>query len=161
MCSSKSVCWWVWWRVCITSEPVSLMILCFSESVRWWICVTSEPVSLMNFCSRLNIRIGSMSKMITLYDCNIWTLECEHMYSWSLFDDELCDYRMQMYWFVTIDVLSGAVKTGFATEQGHPIGGAGRWLSPSSYVMLIYEMFYYECHNIALIFVLWLMIYFG
>ena len=108
--SSKSIRWWVWWQVCITSKPVSLMILCSSESIRWWICVTREPVSLMNFCGRLHIRTGSMSKMIALYDCNIWTLECEHVCSWNWYDYELCDYRMQMYWFVTIDMLGGATK---------------------------------------------------
>ena len=33
-----------------------------------------------------------------------------------------------------------------SSGQGHPTGGTGRWFSPSSFLMLIYE-----CHNIALV----------
>jgi hypothetical protein len=54
--------------------------------------------------------------MIALYDCNLWTLECEHMYSWNLYGDEPCDYRMQIYRFVTIDVVGGMTGIGLATE---------------------------------------------
>ena len=67
MCSSELVCWWV----CVTNEPVLLMILYSSESVRWQIYGTNELVLLMKFCDRLHIRIGSMIKMIALYDCNL------------------------------------------------------------------------------------------
>jgi hypothetical protein len=98
------------------------------------VCVTSEPVLLMNFYGRLHIRIGSMIKMIALYDCDIWTLECEHVYSWKLYGDELCVTEMQMYWFVTINVLGGT------TRQGHPMEGAGRWLPPLSSITLVSEV---------------------
>jgi hypothetical protein len=36
-------------------------------------------------------------------------------------------------------------------DKDNPTGGTSRWFSPSSFLMLIYEMFYYECHNIALV----------
>jgi len=33
-----------------------------------------------------------------LYDCIMCgTHECEHMYSWNMHDNELCDYWMQTY----------------------------------------------------------------
>jgi hypothetical protein len=57
-----------------------------------------------------------MIKMIALYDCNLWTLECEHMYSWNLYGDESCDYRMQIYRFVTINVVGGTTEIGLVTE---------------------------------------------
>jgi len=79
MCSSESISW----PVCVTNELVLLMISCSSKSVCWRVCVNSEPVSLMNFYGRLHIRTSSMIKMIALYDCNIWMLEYEHVYSWN------------------------------------------------------------------------------
>jgi hypothetical protein len=47
--------------------------------------------------------------MIALCDCVICgTLECEHVDSWNMYGDESRDFKMQMSWFVTIDVLDGA-----------------------------------------------------
>jgi len=117
-----------------SSKPIYLTILCSSESIRWQVCVTSEPVSPMNLYGILHIRIGSMIKMIALYDCDIWTLECEHVYSWKLYVDVLCVTKMEMYWFVTINVLGGT------TRQGHPMEGAARWLLPLSSVTLVSEV---------------------
>jgi hypothetical protein len=81
------------------------------------------------------------------------TLEYEHVYSWNIYGDELCDYRMQMYVFVTIDVLGGVTEIGPSIRQRHPTGGTGMWFPPSSYVMLIYKMFYCEWHNIVLVWI--------
>ena len=58
------------------------------------------------------------------------TLECEHMNSWNKYGDK-CDSKIQMYWFVTIDVLGGVIGIGPSSRQEQPTGGAGRWLSPS------------------------------
>jgi hypothetical protein len=79
-----------------------------------------------------------MIKMIASYDFNIWMLECEHVYSWNLYGDELCDYWMQMYWFMTIDVVGGTTGIRSVTEQGHPTGWAGRWFPPFSCIMLMF-----------------------
>jgi hypothetical protein len=70
--------------------------------------------------------------MIALCDCVIYgTLECEHVDSWNMYGDESSDFRMQMSWFVTIDVLGGA------TEQGHPTWGTCKWFPSFSYIMLM------------------------
>jgi hypothetical protein len=81
---------------------------------------------------------------ISLYDgVKCGTLECEHMNSWNKYSDE-CDSKIQMYWFMTIDVLGGAAGIGPSSGQGKPAGGAGRWLPPSFFITLIYEMHYHE-----------------
>jgi hypothetical protein len=59
----------------------------------------------------------------------VWTLECEHVYSWNMYGDELCDYQMQMCWFVTINVLGGATRIWHLNGQGHPMRGTCRWAS--------------------------------
>jgi hypothetical protein len=62
-----------------------------------------------------------MTKMfvtILLYDVvKCGTLECEHMDSWNKYGDEY-DLRMQMYWFVVVDVLDGAAGVGPSSGQG-------------------------------------------
>ena len=78
------------------------------------------------------------------------TLECEHMNSWNKYGDE-CDSKIQMYWFVTIDVLSDVVGIGPSSGQGQLVGGAGRWLSPSFFITLNYEILYHECYHIVLV----------
>jgi hypothetical protein len=78
------------------------------------------------------------------------TLECEHMNSWNKFGDE-CDSKIQMYWFVTIDVVGGAVGIGPSSRQEQPTGGAGRWLSPSFFITLNNEILYHECYRIMLV----------
>jgi hypothetical protein len=40
---------------------------------------------------------------------------------------------IQIYWFVTNDVLGGAAGIGPSSGQGQPANRAGRWLSPSFY----------------------------
>jgi len=65
--------------------------------------------------------------------------------------DELCNYWIRMYWFIAINVLGGATGIKPSLRQGNPTGGTSKWFSPSSFLMLIYEMFYYECHNIMLV----------
>jgi len=88
---------------------------------------------------------------ISLYDgVNFGTLECEHMNSWNKYGDE-CDSKIQIYWFVTIDVLGGAVGIGSSSGQGQPASGAGRWLSPFFFITLNYEILYHECYRIVLI----------
>ena len=64
---------------------------------------------------------------ISLYDgVKCGTLECEHMNSWNKYGDE-CDSKIQMYWFVTIDVLGGgAVLIESSSGQGQLAGRAGR-----------------------------------
>ena len=52
---------------------------------------------------------------------------------------------------MAIDVLGGAFGVGPSLGQGHPAGGTSKWFSPSSFIMLIYEMFYHECHHIVLV----------
>jgi hypothetical protein len=38
-----------------------------------------------------------MHVMISWYDCVICeTLECEHVYYWNMYGNELCDYQMQI-----------------------------------------------------------------
>jgi hypothetical protein len=45
-----------------------------------------------------------MLVIISLYDgVKRGTLECEHMDSWNKYGDE-CYLKMQMFWFVAIDV---------------------------------------------------------
>jgi hypothetical protein len=39
-----------------------------------------------------------------------------------MYGDELCDYQIQIYWFVIIDMLGGATGIGPLTRQGHPMG---------------------------------------
>jgi hypothetical protein len=48
--------------------------------------------------------------------------------------------EMQMYWFMTIDVLGGATETQSAIGQGHPTKGVGRWFPPPSSVTLVSEV---------------------
>jgi len=67
-------------------------------------------------------------------------LECDHMNSWNKCGDE-CDSKIQMYWFMTIDVLGGAVGIGPSSRQEQPTGGAGRWLAPSFYIRWIMKYF--------------------
>ena len=70
------------------------------------------------------------------------TLECKHMNSWNKYGDE-CDLRMQMYWFVAIDVLGGVVGIGPSPGQGQPVSGAGWWFPPFFLVMMfMLEMIY-------------------
>jgi hypothetical protein len=86
-----------------------------------------------------------------LYDgVKCGTLEREHMDSWNKYNDE-CDLKMQIYWFVALDVLGGAVGIRPSSGQGQPAGGTGRWFSPSSFITLIYEMLYHECYRIVLV----------
>jgi hypothetical protein len=62
---------------------------------------------------------------ISLYDgVKYGTLECEHMKSWNKYGDE-CDSKIQIYWFVTIDVLGGAVGIGQMT-------GTNDWLASAN-----------------------------
>jgi hypothetical protein len=65
------------------------------------------------------------------------------MNPWNKYGDE-CDSKIQMYWFVTIDVLGGEVGIEPSSGQGQPAGGACRWLPPSFFITLIYEMLYHE-----------------
>jgi hypothetical protein len=65
------------------------------------------------------------------------TFACEHMDSWNRYGDE-CDFRMRMCWFVTIDMLGGATMIGPSIEQGHPIGGTGRWCPPFSRMIFMF-----------------------
>jgi len=48
--------------------------------------------------------------------------------------------EMQIYWFVTIDVLGGATGTRSAIVQGHLTEGADRWLPPPSSITLVSEV---------------------
>jgi hypothetical protein len=92
-----------------------------------------------------------MLVIISWYDgVKCGTLECEHMNSWDNYGNE-CDLKIQMYWFVTIDVLGGAVGIGPSPRQKQPTGGAGRWLSPSFFITLNSEILYHECYCIVLI----------
>jgi hypothetical protein len=75
---------------------------------------------------------------ISLYDgVKYGTLECEHMDSWNKYGDEY-DLKMQMYWFVAIDVLGGVVGIGPSPGQGQPTSGAGRWFPPFSRMMFMF-----------------------
>jgi hypothetical protein len=77
--------------------------------------------------------------MIALCDCVICgTLECEHVDSWNMYGDESCDFRMQMCWFVTSDVLDDANGIEHSTGQRHPTGGTGRWFPPFSCITLMF-----------------------
>jgi len=90
-----------------------------------------------------------MLATISLYNgVKCGTLECEHMNSWIKYGDE-CDSKIQMYWFVTIDVLGVAVGTGPSSGQRQPAGGASRWFPPFSRMIfmfwndLLMMIFYY------------------
>jgi len=75
---------------------------------------------------------------ISLYDgVKCAMLECVHMDSWNKYGDE-SDLKMQMYWFVTVDVLGGVAKIGPLLGQGQPTSGAGRWFPPFSRMILIF-----------------------
>ena len=52
---------------------------------------------------------------------------------------------------MAINVLGGVTGIGPSSGQGHPTGGTGRMILPSFFIMLIYQMFYYKCHNIAIV----------
>jgi len=92
-----------------------------------------------------------MHVTILLYDgVKCGTLECEHMNSWNKYGDE-DDSKIQIYWFVTIDVLAGAVEIRPSLGQGQPAGRAGRWLSLSFSITLNYEILYHECYRIVLV----------
>ena len=56
----------------------------------------------------------------------------------SLYDSDECDLRMQMYWFVAIDVLGGVAGIGPSLGQGQPASGAGRWFPPFSRMMFMF-----------------------
>jgi hypothetical protein len=58
------------------------------------------------------------------------THKYEHMYSWNMHDDELCDYWMQTCWLWSFYVLGGVIKIEPSTGQRHPTRGTGRWLPP-------------------------------
>jgi hypothetical protein len=74
---------------------------------------------------------------ISLYDgVKCGTFECEHMDSWNKYGDE-CDLRMQIYWFVVIHVLGGAVRIRPSSRQGQPADGVGKWFPPFSRMMLM------------------------
>ena len=78
---------------------------------------------------------------ISFYDgVKCGTLECEHMDSWNKCGDE-CDLRMQMYWFVAIDVLDGVTRIGPSSRQGQSTGGACRWFPPFSRMMFAWPLF--------------------
>jgi len=129
-----------------------LTILYFSELVCWWISITSEPFFANKFLSE--IYISGLVQWLKWFHCVITTcgtLEYELVYAWSMHGDELGDYWIWIYWFVAIDVLDGATGIRPSSGQGHPTSGTGRWFPPSSLIMLIYEMFYHECHNITLV----------
>jgi len=69
---------------------------------------------------------------ISLYDgVKCGTFEHEHMDTWSKYGDE-CDLRMQIYWFVAIDILGGVARIGPSSGQGQPAGGTCRWFPPFS-----------------------------
>ena len=75
---------------------------------------------------------------ISLYDgVKCGTLKGEHMNSWNKYGDR-CDLRMQMYWFVAIDVLGGVGGIGPSLRQGQPASGAGRWFLPFSRMMFMF-----------------------
>jgi hypothetical protein len=57
-----------------------------------------------------------------------------------MYGDELCDFRIQMCWFVIISVLGGATRIRPLIGQGHPTGGTIRWLPPPSSIMLVSEV---------------------
>jgi len=83
---------------------------------------------------------------ISLYDgvkCETFkcgTFKCEYMNSWNKYGDE-CDSKIQIYSFVTIDVLSGVVRIRPSSRQGQLVSGAGRWLSPSFFITLNMKYF--------------------
>jgi len=73
-----------------------------------------------------------------MYDCvKCGTFAYEHMDSWNRYGDE-CEFKMQMCWFVTIDVLSGATMIEPSIEQGHPTGGTGKWFPSFSHMMFMF-----------------------
>ena len=79
-----------------------------------------------------------MLVIISLYDdVKFETLECEHMDSWNKYGDE-CDLKMQMYWFVAIDVLGGVAGIKPSLRQGQLVSGVGRWFPSFSHMMFIF-----------------------
>jgi hypothetical protein len=62
----------------------------------------------------------------------------ELVYAWDMRSDELCDYWIQIYWFVAIDVLGGTFGIRPLSGQGHPAGGTGRWFPPFSCITLMF-----------------------
>jgi hypothetical protein len=75
---------------------------------------------------------------ISLYDGVKWgTPEHEYMDSWNKYRDE-CDLRMQIYWFVALDVLGGAAGIGPLSRQEQPAGGTGKWFPPFSCMMSMF-----------------------
>jgi hypothetical protein len=59
-------------------------------------------------------------------------MEHEHVYAWDMYSDELCDYWIQTYWFIAIDVLGGVSGIRPSSRQGHPrveqVGGSHLFL---------------------------------
>jgi hypothetical protein len=88
----------------------------------------SLPNQVSLLISIISLLVRNDSNVCNNFIVKCGTLECEHMNSWNKYSDK-CDSKIQMYWFMTIDVLGGA---------------AGRWLPPSFFITLIYEMHYHE-----------------
>jgi hypothetical protein len=65
-------------------------------------------------------------------------MEHELVYAWDMYSDELCDYWIQTYWFIAIDVLGGVSGIRPSSRQGHPAGGTGRWFPPFSRIMCMF-----------------------
>jgi hypothetical protein len=75
---------------------------------------------------------------ISLYGCiTCGTFDCEYEYSWNMYGDELCNYRMQMSCLWSLICLGGATGIGPSTRQGHPTGGTSRWLPPPPSITLV------------------------
>ena len=64
----------------------------------------------------------------------------EHMNSWNECSDR-CSSKMQVYWFMTIDVVGGTVGIGSSSRQAQPTSGTGRWLSTSFFIHWIRKYF--------------------
>lgn len=104
-----------------------LSILCHQRTSFWCRC------SVTDF--HIRIDLNAWNEFI-VWLCNMCgTLECEHVDSWNMYGDESCDFKMQMCWFVTIDVLGGVTEIGPSTGQGHPTGGTSRWFPPFFCIM--------------------------
>ena len=75
---------------------------------------------------------------------NLCMLETCMVKSCAIIEDKFTDLWSSMFWVVRLG-------SDLRQDKVTPLVEQVRGFSPSFFIMLIYEMFYYGCHNIALV----------
>jgi len=126
--------------------------------------VTSESVSLGNCMSsakQFHCQFSTVDSYVrndtnAYNDLIVWLCNMWNTWMWT------CVFLENIWWrvmwlsytnvlIVIIDVLGGGTRIWHSTGLRHSTRGIGRWFLPFSIIMLLYEMFYHECHHIMLV----------